>query len=228
MVSIRGVVDKIGQSVSRSLLGVYLYTGCDYTGRFNTIMKARALNTFIRMKDDRVIVSAFSDFGESSEITSEVSSLFSKYTIRLYLKRQEDKVRYADLVDIGKLRWKLYTKHENDMLPSTDAALQFHKMRAKYVTIMFKNSLQSFTPSLPLVTDCGWKIEDGIMVPIMTDMLPAPEVAIELVTCKSKKSCLNKRCACLKNVFKCTDACNCLDCKNQDKRFESIFSDDEF
>ena len=70
MVSIRGVVDKIGQSVSCSFLGVYLYTDCDYTGRFNTITKARALNTFIRMKDDTVIVSTFSNFGESTEITS--------------------------------------------------------------------------------------------------------------------------------------------------------------
>ena len=61
----------------------------------------------------------------------------------------------------------------------------------------------------------------------MTDMLPAPEVAIDFVTCNSKKSCLNKRCTSLKNVFKCTDARNCLDCQNQDKRFESIFSDDE-
>ena len=50
-------------------------------------------------------------------------------------------------------------------------------MRAKYVTIMFKKSLQSFTSSLPLVTDCGWKIEDWILVIIMTDMLPGPEVA---------------------------------------------------
>ena len=71
---------------------------------------------------------------------------------------------------------------------------------------MFKKSLQSFTPSLPLVTDCGWKIEDGVLVPIMTDMLPALEVAIDLVTFKCKKSCLNKRFACLKNGSKCTDA----------------------
>ena len=87
-----------------------------------------------------------------------------------------------------------------------------HKMPVKYVIIMFKKLLQFFTPSLPLVTHCGWKIEDGILVPIMTDVLPGPEVAINLVTCKCKKSCLNKRCACLKNGFKCKDVCNCLDC----------------
>ena len=85
-------------------------------------------------------------------------------------------MRYADLVDIGKLRWKLYTKHENDTLLPTDAALRFYKMRAKYVIIMSMKSLQSFTPSLPLVTDCEWKIEDGILVPIMKYMLSAPEV----------------------------------------------------
>ena len=39
-----------------------------------------------------------------------------------------------------------------------------------------KKSLQSFTPSLPLVTDCEWKIDDGILVPIMKYMLSAPEV----------------------------------------------------
>ena len=136
-------------------------------------------------------------------------------------------MRYADLEDIGKLRWKLYTKHENDMLPPTEAALRFHKLRANYVTMMFKNSTVSFTPTLPLVTDCGWNIEDGILVPIMTDMLPAPAVAIDLVTCKCKKSCMNKRCACLKNGFKCTDACNCVDCHNQDDRFGSVSSDDD-
>ena len=60
------------------------------------------------------------------------------------------------------------------MLQPTDTALLFHKMQAKYVTIMFKKSLQLFTPSLSLVTDCVWKIDDGILIPIMTDMLPAP------------------------------------------------------
>ena len=47
--------------------------------------------------------------------------------------------------------------------------------------IMFKKSLQSFTPSLPLVTGCGWKIKDGILIPIsiLTEMLPAAEVAID-------------------------------------------------
>ena len=227
MVSIRRLVDKLGESVSRSLLGVYLYTGCDYTGRFNTITKARALNTFLNMKDDSAVTSGFSDFGESPQISADVNATLSKYTIQLYLKRQEDKVRYADLEDIGKLRWKLYTKHENDMLPPTEAALRFHKLRANYVTMMFKNSTVSFTPTLPLVTDCGWNIEDGILVPIMTDMLPAPAVAIDLVTCKCKKSCMNKRCACLKNGFKCTDACNCVDCHNQDDRFGSVSSDDD-
>ena len=40
------------------------------------------------------------------------------------------------------------------------------------------------------------------------DGYSSPEVAIDLVTCRSKKSCLNKRFACLKNCFKFTDACN--------------------
>ena len=80
---------------------------------------------------DALLLCVINKLVQLPKITSEVSSLLLKYAIRLYLKRQKDQVRYADLVDIGKLRWKLYTKHKNDMLASTNAALRFQKMRAK-------------------------------------------------------------------------------------------------
>ena len=79
------------------------------------------------------------------------------------------------------MRWELYSKHkeDGDMLPPTAAALNFHIKRANYVSLMWKKSVLLVHPVLP---DCsinqGWEDDDGDLVPIMTDNLPAPEMSL--------------------------------------------------
>ncbi len=69
----------------------------------------------------------------------------------------------------------------------------------------------------------GWKLEDGSLQAIMTDILPAPDFSIELNSCKCKKTnCKNNQCSCKKLKLTCTEACLCLNCENQDSTFEHI------
>ena len=57
----------------------------------------------------------------------------------------------------------------------------------------------------------------------MKDQLPAPEFSLELASCKCKKSkCSDKRCACFKLGFECSEVCGCTECENIDTGFESI------
>ena len=133
------------------------------------ITKARALNTFISMADDTVNGHSICIiwFRRKYEITLEISSILSKFEVHhpTVLKRQEaeDKVRYAYQMDIGascaancilSMRMTLF-RSQMQLYDSTRCGL---------VTIMSKKPLHLFTPSLPLVTDCGWKIGDRILV----------------------------------------------------------------
>ena len=66
-------------------------------------------------------------------------------------------------------------------------------------------------------------MEEGRLVALMTDQLPAPEFTLELAQCKCKKTkCSDKRCACFKLNLKCSEACGCSDSENEDTAFETI------
>eukprot|EP00795_Rhopilema_esculentum_P012559 gene12559-3254_t len=59
--------------------------------------------------------------------------------------------------------------------------------------------------------DWGWKMEDGIMTPIKTDLDPAPEWLLQVVRCKCKMNtrhpCGTLSCSCRKNGLTCVTAC---------------------
>ena len=112
--------------------------------------------------------------------------------------------------------------------PPQSSALKFHIERANYVSLVWKSSLMEFHTSVP---DCsenqGWKIEEGDLVAIMTDSLPAPEISIEMVTCGCKKTkCTNNQCGCFKTNQRCSEACLRQNCENEDSFFEEIDDDD--
>ena len=72
-----------------------------------------------------------------------MSSLLSKYTnhhptVTEETGRQGEVRRSCGYQQVALETVYYYTKHENDTLLPTDAALRFYKMRTKYVTIMFK------------------------------------------------------------------------------------------
>ena len=148
----------------------------------------------------------------------------TKFTIRLYIsKRKEDQERYQGCEDIGALRWGLYPKQqqENDLLPPTAAALKFHILRSNYVARMWKLLSKSFEPDL---LDCtsghGWEVEDGLLTAIITDMLPAPEIPIELTSCGCKAThCSTNQCSCRKLGLKYNEVCHSIGCENVDERF---------
>ncbi len=63
----------------------------------------------------------------------------------------------------------------------------------------------------------GWKREGNMLVPVMTDLTPAPENLLKFVRCKCKLSsrnpCGTNACSCRKNGLKCVSACG--DCRGE-------------
>ena len=133
------------------------------------------------------------------------------------------------ILDLPALRWYLFSKYqlESDKLPPTPAAFHYKVLRAHFVCRIWKQSGYQIM-SLPDVTNYGWNLRDGKLIPITTDRPPAPAAIVELCLCKCKTNCISNRCVYKKNDLRCTELCFCTDCQN-DECFEdtSYLSDDE-
>ena len=53
----------------------------------------------------------------------------------------------------------------------------------------------------------GWKREDDILLPVMTDQKPAPDRLLKVINCNCTTGCCNTRCSCRKYGLPCTSAC---------------------
>ena len=57
----------------------------------------------------------------------------------------------------------------------------------------------------------GWKLNDGKLVPIMTDLQPAPAEVPSVISCRckvtTKKPCSTQLCDCRKHRLHCVAAC---------------------
>ena len=115
------------------------------------------------------------------------------------------------LVDtIADLRGLLFSKYSYSKLPLTMSALKYRIFRVHYAALILKNCTSSIQ-NLPDPRGFGWELDNGNLVPIMTDDLPAPTGLIELSTCTCKTGCSSGRCTCKKNNLLCTEICKSSD-----------------
>lgn len=232
VISVNYIVSNIGKIRSGALLGTFILTGCDHIGCFNGITKERCFKTVRNMdcSKDSDLLDTLVSFGSTLSLSGTEMGTLTKFVMKLYLsKRKGDAMRYSEVDDIGRLRWQMFSKRqtETESLPPTPGALEHHLRRSNYVSFMLKKLSTEFMPSIPAPAtianqDHGWELVDEKPKAIMTRELPAPEFALELTTCGCKGGCRNKQCKCVKYDLKCSDACNCINCENEDSRFQSI------
>ena len=101
-------------------------------------------------------------------------------------------------LDLPALRWEMFQTRnmEGEMLPPTRAALLPHIARANYIAMRDK-SYVSQCPKLPDIEASGWRLDNGIYLPLLNLALPAPRAVIELIKCGCKAGCTS-RCSCRK------------------------------
>ena len=223
-IDVTSLVNSIGRLKSIGLLSAYVFTGCDQVGKFSSISKARALTTYMDCSDDLIddLQKLGQDFNEISESTIKA---VARYIMLLYTKKKEDRDVISKFGDCGDLRWHLFSKHqqETDTLPPTPDALKFHIQRADYVCGIWKLQIYGFNPQIPCPTYHGWEMNEGKLVAVMTDQLPATKFSIEMNSCSCKKTqCVGGRCSCSSNGLRCTELCKCVGCQNEDLRFDTI------
>ena len=119
--------------------------------------------------------------------------------------------------DISKLRYNTFMHSaatatitiKPQSLPPTDRGAYFHSLRVHLQVIEWK-SLMSVT--LP-AEDWGWKLQNGMYEPVMTDLASAPENILKFVRCNcklmGKKVCGMNPCTCRRTGLKCISARGC-------------------
>lgn len=86
-------------------------------------------------------------------------------------------------------------------LPPTSAAAKFYSLRV-YLQV------QEWIGNSDLAAeDWGWKNVNNQLLPITTDLPPAPAELLKIIRCNCKTDCDSKRCSCRKHGLDCSPAC---------------------
>ena len=94
------------------------------------------------------------------------------------------------------------SNHKN--IPPTSSASQYHSLRVYHQVQVWKGQKdEDLCPS-----EYGWKVVDGKLCPVLTDIDPAPQSLLQVVHCCCKTGCQSIRCTCRKHGMECTMACS--------------------
>ena len=117
-------------------------------------------------------------------------------------------VKFMEMVSSGNI-----TALDPQKLPPTERVAYYHSLRAHLQVIIWKK----LTGNDLDLKQWGWKLDDTVLIPIMTDLNAAPESLLKFVLCKcklsSKNPCGTNTCSCWKNGLKCVTACE--DCQGE-------------
>ena len=100
-------------------------------------------------------------------------------------------------------------------LPPTSAAAKYHSLRVYLQVQEWKgNKLNQL--------EWGWEKREGRLMPVHTDLPPAPEELLKVIRCNYHTDCSTLRCTCQKHIVKFSPACgNCRrsGCTNADNLY---------
>lgn len=113
----------LGDEVSKSLIGLHCFTGCDSTSAFYGKGKKKALNLLMK---EREFCHAFSDLGENFDVEPATAASLESFVCKLYGQQNVTTVNEARYN-----MFRLQRKSEITMPPNKDALYE-HMKRANY------------------------------------------------------------------------------------------------
>lgn len=192
------VKDQLGREVCRNLLFLHAMTGCDTTSRLYGVGKATALKKFENVPCFREQANTFS----CHSAVSDVVAAGEKALVALFGGKPGvglDSLRYQRYFE------KLATKTSHiqpQNLPPSAAAARFHSLRVYLQVKQWQGEDAEM-----LIEDWGWKVIGDQLVPVATDLPPAPDSLLQLIRCNCLSDCRTMRCICRKNGMQCSPAC---------------------
>jgi len=114
-----------------------------------------------------------------------------------------------DAESCDEARVKLFCMgHPQESLPPTSDTARFDIRRSHYQASVW-NQAHVPSPVLSIVTEMGWNLRDGQLVPKLLSLPSKPKACSEITSCGCTKGCLSKLCSCRKMRLPCIKACRC-------------------
>ncbi|KAL8561256.1 hypothetical protein ACOMHN_047112 [Nucella lapillus] len=178
---------------------IHAISGCDTTSRPFGIGMRGVLNRFKKSVQLREEAVAFTK--DPDDMSPEkVIEAGEKMLIILYdgTAKSLDELRFkmfCTKVATGTVFLKVHS------LPPTSAAAKNHSLRVYY-------QVQEWLSNSKLnKLDWGWKKVDNRLVPVTTDLPPAPAHILSIIRCGCKTGCDTNQCTCRKHGLDCSPAC---------------------
>lgn len=183
------------------LLFLHAITGCDTT---SAVFKHGKRSAHKLLKNDALLACKVKIFNDALATHAAVASAGEEFFLRLYgsqsLKSLDELRFFAYNRTVSKSM--LSSEFQLSSLPPTSAAARQHSFRAYLQVQQWKGN--DLSP-----TDWGWEVKRGRLVPITTDMPPAPESLINLISCNCRAGC-RRGCGCRKTGIRCSAMCFCM------------------
>ena len=218
--NIKQVQRVLGDQICDNLLFTHALLGCDTTSRVfgigkPVVLKKLRSNTFFREQ-----AAVFQDPDATPE---DIRNAGENALVCLYYGKPGDKLNTIRVQHFHRKVSASTSCVQPRTLPPTSAAAKYHSLRVYH-------QVQQWRGVHKRATEWGWRLKDDKMLPVATDLQPAPEYLLEAINCNCKTDCSSRRCSCVKFGLYCSPACGqCkgLLCCNIEPPEEDCDSDDE-
>ena len=198
---IQAVKQQLGADVCNHILFIHSILGCDTTSRLHGLGKGIALRKFREQHRFVELAGVFDSISQKEDIITAGEEAL----ILLYNGKDEkslDSLRYKRYCD-KVARSSSFVHPQN--LPPTSSAAKYHSLRVYYQIRQWQGTEDGMSPQ-----DWGWKENDGVLIPVTTDLEPAPNELLQIIRCNCQTDCSTLRCSCRKHGLNCSIACgNC-------------------
>lgn len=207
---IRDLAAKAGEVIVSNILFIHAWSGCDTTcatfGHGKTalmkkVQDSKELQHLSRMMCDPLITA------------EQVGKAGTRIFIIMYGGKKPDSLNCLRHAKFMEMATTSKSALDPQKLPPTERAGYYHSLRVHLQIMLWRDLIgNDLDPQ-----QWGWKLEGNKLVPLMTDLTPAPENLLKFVRCKckltSRNPCGTNTCSCRKNGLKCVSACG--DCRGE-------------
>ena len=200
MWDIKNTKTVLGERMCELMLILHAFSGCDTVSRVFGFGKPAVLK---KAKQDREF-SRHAGVFITDSTPDEVKEAGEQLFIRLYNGQEAeglDKLRYRHFLQKVSTR---NTVVQVQSLPPTESAAKYHSFRTY-------SQVQYWIHGNTRPEEWGWTIKNGKMMPVMSDLPPAPDRLLKIIKCNCRVNCDTKRCSCRKHGLSCTAGCG--ECK---------------
>ena len=163
-----------------------------------------------------------SKFDNGNAATKEIITAGEQALVALYkgkVTQSLDALRYERFCEKVASRNAVV---QPQILPPTSAAAQYHSLRVYYQVQEWLGRASHYN-----VKNYGWANNDGMLIPITTQLDAAPQSLLQIIHCSCKTGCHTLRCSCRKNGVDCSTGCS--ECRGicENMTVERVLSDVE-